>query len=136
MSTTATTTAEPGAPRRRKVPATVRVAQLLMLIPLGAFQLVATIVFLIILPVSGGGDLFVAIWAPIMELACVITALRMGRGGPRIRTVALVLLAIQTAFGVVKLVVYGESASFIFLGFIAVCAGLLALPASRRHFQS
>ncbi len=119
---------------RRKMPASVRGAQLLMLVPLGAFQLVATIVFSIAMPLSGK-DYLPAVWAPIMATACIVTALRLGRGTAVLLRVALALLAAQTAFSLLKLLAFGESASLIFLAITAACAGLLALPASRRHFQ-
>jgi hypothetical protein len=119
---------------RSRVPRTVRGAQFLLLVPLGAFQLVATIAFSIAMPLSGK-DYLPAIWAPIMASACIVTALRLGRGGARVRTAAWVLLAAQTAFSLLKLTVYGESASLVFLALTAACAGLLALPASRRHWQ-
>ena len=130
-STEPTTTAKMRMPR---MPHAVRAAQLLLLVPLGAFQLVATIAFSLIIPMSGK-DYFVAVWAPIMAGMCIVTALRFGRGTPRVLGVALGLLAAQTAFSLVKLLVYGESAALVFLAVTAACAGLLALPASRRHFR-
>ncbi|MEV4511760.1 hypothetical protein AB0K00_22650 [Dactylosporangium sp. NPDC049525] len=131
---TTTTTAEPGTAGRR-VPIAVRGAQLLLLVPLGAFQLVATIVFSIITPLSGK-DYIAAVWAPVMALACIVTALRLGRGSARTVRTVLVLLGAQTAFGLLKLIAFGESAALVFLAVTAVCAGLVALPASRRHFRS
>ncbi|WP_238008481.1 hypothetical protein KZZ52_32250 [Dactylosporangium sp. AC04546] len=119
---------------RRRVPITVRLAQLLLLVPLGAFQLVASIAFSLTMPMSGR-DYAVAAWAVLMSLACVGTALRLGRGGRALR-VALALLGAQTAFSLVKLIVFGESASLVFLAVVAAGAGLLALPASRRHFSA
>lgn len=131
---TTTTSLEPSTTMRPRVPAAVRGAQFLLLIPLGAFQLVATIAFSIAMPLSGK-DYIPAIWAPIMAGACIITALRLGRGTTRLLGVALALLAAQAAFSLLKLIMFGESASFVFLALTAACAGLLALPASRRHFQ-
>ena len=128
ISTASTTTG------RRRMPAAVRGAQLLMLVPLGAFQLVATIAFSIAMPLSGK-DYLPAIWAPIMATACIVTALRLGRGTAVLLRVALALLAAQTAFSLLKLLAFGESASLVFLAITAACAGLLALPASRRHFE-
>jgi hypothetical protein len=133
---TATTSPESTATAavRRRMPAAVRGAQLLMLVPLGAFQLVATIAFSISMPLAGK-DYLPAIWAPIMASACIVTALRLGRGTAVLLRVALALLAAQTAFSLLKLLAFGESASLVFLAITAGCAGLLALPASRRHFQ-
>jgi hypothetical protein len=131
MTTSAST--EPTTVRSR-VPIAVRGGQFLLLIPLGAFQLVATIAFSLAMPMSGR-DYLPAVWAPIMASACIVTALRLGRGTRRVLRVALALLAAQTAFSLLKLVVFGESASLVFLALTAACAGLLALPTSRRHFQ-
>lgn len=132
---TTTTDTEPGTAARRRVPAAVRGAQLLLLVPLGAFQLVATIVFSITMPLAGK-DYIATVWAPIMALACIVTALRFGRGAARTLRTALALLAAQTAFGLLKLIAFGESAALVFLAITAVCAGLLALPASRGHFRA
>jgi hypothetical protein len=130
-----TTTTQPVTAVRRRVPVAVRGAQLLLLVPLGAFQFVATIVFSIMLPLAGK-DYIAVIWAPIMAAACVVTALRLGRGSTRTLRTALALLAAQTAFGLLKLIAFGESAALVFLAITAVCAGLLALPVSRRHFHA
>jgi hypothetical protein len=131
---TTTASPEPTITVRSRMPHSVRAAQLLLLVPLGAFQLVATIAFSITMPLSGK-DYLPAVWAPIMAGMCIVVALRIGRGTTRVLAVALGLLAAQTAFSLLKLVGYGESASLVFLTVTAVCAGLLALPASRRHFQ-
>ncbi|GGM48372.1 hypothetical protein ACFFX1_45175 [Dactylosporangium sucinum] len=119
---------------RKRVPVAVRIAQFVLLVPLGAFQLVASVAFSLTMPMSGR-DYAVAAWAVLMSLACVVTGLRLGRGGRALRG-ALGLLAAQTAFSLVKLTVFGESASLVFLAVVAVGAGLLALPASRQHFRA
>ncbi|MGI5246337.1 hypothetical protein [Dactylosporangium sp. CA-139066] len=116
------------------MPFSVRGAQFMMLVPLGGFQLVATIAFSLTMSLSGK-DYIAVVWAPIMSLACIIAALRLRRGEPGRLRAALVLLAAQTAFCLLKLIAFGESASLVFLAFVAVAAGLLALPASRRHFN-
>ncbi|GAA4243837.1 hypothetical protein [Dactylosporangium darangshiense] len=116
-----------------KIPLSVRGAQFFLLVPLGAFQLVATVAFSLTMSLSGK-DYIAVVWAPIMSLACIVAAVRLGRGGTGWLRAALVLLAAQAAFSLLKLLAFGESASLVFLGFVAVCAGLLALPASRRHF--
>ncbi|GAA2376016.1 hypothetical protein [Dactylosporangium salmoneum] len=132
---TTTTTTEAPTTARRRVPIAVRGAQLLLLVPLGAFQLVATIVFSIVMPLHGK-DYIAAGWAPVMALACIVTALRLGRGSARTLRTALILLAAQTAFCLLKLIAFGESAALVFLAVTAACAGLLALPAARRHFRA
>jgi hypothetical protein len=120
---------------RERVPVAVRGAQLLFLVPLGALQLVACLVFTITLPLTGA-EYLVSGWAIVMSTAGIAIGLRLGRGGAWTLRVGLALLAAQTAFSVLKLTVYGESTSYVFFGFIAACAALLALPASRGHFAT
>ena len=131
-----TVTATSPTAARRRVPLSVRGAQLMFLVPLGTFQLAASTYFLTTLGVDGPLDVLVGAWAVAMSAAGAVTGLVLGRGRLRTLRVALGLLAAQTAFGTIKLTVYGESASFVFFGFVVVAAALLALPASRRHFRS
>jgi hypothetical protein len=133
MSATTGAETAPTTTTRPRVPATVRGAQLLLLIPLGAFPLGATIAFSLVLGLHGK-DYLPAIWAQIMSIACLVTAVRLSTGQPRQLRIALGLLAAQTAFSLLKLLVFGESAALVFLALAAACAGLLALPVSRRHF--
>jgi hypothetical protein len=117
-----------------RVPLSVRGAQAVLLVPLGLVQLVATVFFSITMGWHGLGDTLVGSWAPVMACCCVAVALRLGRRRAALLRAALGLLAAQAAFSVVKLVAYHESASLVFFALIATGAGLLALPASRRHF--
>jgi hypothetical protein len=118
----------------RGVPGTIRVAQAVLLLPLGLVQLLATIVFSITEGLHGAGDYVVAVWAPVMATCCIASGLLLRRGRRTVLTAALGLLAAQAGFSIVKLAVYHESASLVFLAVIAIGAGLLVLPASRRHF--
>lgn len=118
----------------RRVPPTVRGAQLLLLVPLGLLQLVASIAFSINLGLHGAGDWTVASWAWVMSAACAGTALRLGRRDAVGLRAALALLAAQAGFSIVKLAVYHESASFVFMAFVVTAAALLVAPPSRRHF--
>jgi len=120
----------------RSVPGTVRGAQALMLLPLGVLQFVAAISFSITEGWHGPRDVLVALWVLLMAPACIVVATRLGRPQRSVLTAALVLLALQTGFAFVKLICYHESASLVFFAFIAVTAGLLVLPTSRRHFSS
>ena len=117
-----------------RVPGTVRAAQVLFLVPLGAFQLVASVVFSITMGLHGA-EYLVAAWAILMAAAGVFTGLGLGRGDDRVIRLASGLLAAQAAFGLVKLTVYHESASFVFFAFTVACAVLLILPASRRYLR-
>lgn len=117
-----------------RVPVTVRAAQVLLLLPLGMLQFVAATAFIIADGVHGPRDCIVAAWVLVMAPCSAVLALRLGRPQARLLQVSLLLLAAQSAFSVVKLAVYHESASLVFFAFIAACVGLLVLPASRRHF--
>jgi len=120
--------------RTPRVPRSVRWAQALLLIPLGLVQLVAAVTFTIVLHPTAIGDLAVAAWAVTMSSACAVVALRLGRPGPVAFRIAMGLLAAQAAFSVVKLTVYGEPESLVFMGLTIATAVLLLLPAARRHF--
>lgn len=120
--------------RTRRVPGSVRWAQALLLLPLGLLQLVAAVTFTIVLHPTAIGDLCVAAWAVTMSSACALVAVRLGRPGPAAFRIAMGLLAAQAAFSVVKLTVYGEPESLVFMGITIATAVLLLLPAARRHF--
>ena len=131
-----TTTAAPDrAIDGRRVPISLRLAQALLFLPLGLFQLGAYIAFTSTEGVHGAKDWLVALWLPPMALACAFVALRLGRDA-RMARVALALLTAQAAFCFVKLTAYHESAAYVFFGFVIAAAGLLVLPASRRYVGS
>jgi len=113
-----------GAPSR--VSLALRGAQVLFLVPLGALQLVAAVVFGVTDDLQGG-EYAVGAWAVAMAAAGILVGLRLGRGGAAIRHLAFALLAGQTAFSIVKLAVYHESASFVFFAIIAAAATLLTI---------
>jgi hypothetical protein len=117
-----------------RMPRSVRAAQVLLLLPLGLVQLVAAVTFTIVLRPTAPGDLAVAAWAIAMSSACTITALRFGRPGTGAFRIALGLLVAEAAFSVVKLTVYREPESLVFLALTVTAASLLLLPAARRHF--
>ena len=116
-----------------RVPISVRGAQLVLLLPLGLLQAVAVIAFSISLGWHGPRDATVALWAAVMAPCCAVTAVALTRRRLLALRAALVLLAAQAGFSTVKLAVYHESASFVFFGFVALTAGLLVLPTSRRY---
>ncbi|MFL5435355.1 MAG: hypothetical protein ACJ784_12680 [Myxococcales bacterium] len=90
-----------------------RVAQFLLGVPLGLFQLAAVLMFTFNGTVVTVQDWLVAAWGAAMSATCAMLALRVYRSA-RARRIAFVLLGVQLLFGVVKLVVYHESASFVF----------------------
>ena len=98
-----------------------RGAQFLLGIPLGLFQLAAVIGFTAAGATVTRGDWLVAAWGLAMSTACVVLAVRIYRS-TRARVVAFAVLAAQAAFSLVKLAIYHESESFVFLAIIAVTA--------------
>lgn len=115
-----------GAPPRRATRVAGRVAQFLLGIPLGLFQLTAVLVFTFNGTVVTLQDWLVAAWGAAMSATCAVLALRVYRSA-RARRIAFVLLGVQLAFSVVKLVVYHESASFVFGAITAVTLATLFL---------
>jgi hypothetical protein len=80
-----------------RMPASVRGAQLMFLLPLGIVQLVATIAFSISAGWDGPRDAIIALWAGVMALCCVAMAI-MARPGLVALRATLVLLVAQSAF--------------------------------------
>ena len=103
-----------------------RVAQFLLGIPLGLFQLAAVLVFTFNGTVVTLQDWLVAAWGAAMSATCAVLALRVYRSA-RARRIAFVLLGVQLLFGLVKLFVYHESASFVFGAITAVTLATLFL---------
>jgi len=103
-----------------------RVAQFLLGIPLGLFQLAAVLMFTFNGAVVTLQDWLVAAWGAAMSATCAVLALRVYRSA-RARRIAFVLLGVQLAFSVVKLVVYHESASFVFGAITAVALATLVV---------
>jgi hypothetical protein len=101
-----------------------RVAQFLLGIPLGLFQLTAVLVFTFNGTVVTLQDWLVAAWGAAMSATSAVLALSVYRSA-RARRIAFVLLGIQLLFSVVKLVVYHESASFVFGTITAVTLATL-----------
>ena len=103
-----------------------RVAQFLLGIPLGLFQLTAVLVFTFNGTVVTLRDWLVAGWGAAMSATCAVLALFVYRRA-RARRIAFVLLGVQLLFSVVKLVVYHESASFVFGAITALTLATLFL---------
>jgi hypothetical protein len=102
-----------------------RTAQFLLGIPLGLFQLAAVIGFTITDPTIHRGDWLVVVWGLVMSTTCAALALRIYRSAGA-RRAAFAVLAAQALFSLVKLVVYHESASFVFFAIIVVTTAALA----------
>ena len=103
-----------------------RVAQFLLGVPLGLFQLAAVLMFPFTGAVVTPGDWFVAIWGMLMSSSCAALALRVYRSASA-RRAAFALLAAQGAFSSVKFFVYHESAGLVFAVIVAVTLAALAM---------
>ena len=101
-----------------------RVAQFLLGIPLGLFQLAAVLMFTFNGTVVTRQDWLVAAWGAAMSATCAVLALYVYRSA-RARRIAFALLGVQLLFGLVKLFVYHESAAFVFGVITALALGSL-----------
>jgi hypothetical protein len=127
-----TTTALPlPAHRRRRRWLALRGAQALLLLPLGVLQLAAVVAFTATSEMSGG-SYAIAVWAASMDVAGVVLALLLPRRTRRVRRGVRALLLAQLGFSLVKLTVYGETASLVFIALTAL-AWLLVEIDGRRH---
>ena len=106
-----------------------RVAQFLLGIPLGLFQLTAVLVFTFTGAVVTAQDWLVAIWGMVMSASCAVLALRVYQSAGA-RRVAFALLGVQGLFSLVKGFVYHETAALVFGAIVA--ATLVALGVYHR----
>jgi len=106
-----------------------RLAQVLLGIPLGLFQLGAVLAFTFTGAVVTRTDWFVALWGIAMSASCAVLALRVYRSA-RARRLAFALLGVQVAFSLVKGFVYHETAALVFGAIVVVT--LVALGAYHR----
>jgi hypothetical protein len=103
-----------------------RMAQFLLGIPLGLFQLVAVLMFTFNGAVVTPRDWFVAVWGIIMSTSCALLALRIFRSASA-RRVAFALLGAQGLFSSVKFLVYHESAGLVFALIVALTLAVLVV---------
>lgn len=103
-----------------------RIAQFLLGVPLGLFQLAAVLAFTFTGAVVTQGDRFVAIWGMVMSASCALLSLRVYRSASA-RRIAFLLLAAQGVFTSVKFFVYHESAGLVFAVIVAVTLGTLGM---------
>jgi hypothetical protein len=101
-----------------------RIAQFLLGIPLGLFQLAAVIGFSVTASTISSAGWLIGVWGLVMSTSCAVLALRVYRSA-RARQIAFVLLAAQALFSLVKLTVYHESAALVFLAVIAATTAAL-----------
>jgi hypothetical protein len=117
--------------RARRIWPALRSAQALLLLPLGALQLLAVLVFGVTGDLSATGYL-VAAWAAAMAVAGIALGLVLPWRTERIREAVRVLLLAQVAFAALKLTVYGEPAALVFLA-VAGLTGLLVKLDTKLH---
>jgi hypothetical protein len=110
------------------VPTAIRVAQAIMLFPLGLLVVFGGTYFGFIhqIEVMHVGEYAVAVWAIAQGLLAIFTAIMLGTGRQFYRTLATVLMCGHLLFGVVKLVVWQETAAIPFMVLDAVVLALLA----------
>jgi hypothetical protein len=123
--------------RSPSVPAAVRAAQVLLLGPLGALVVFGSIYFSVIAPPQDvvGVDWLVAAWALALGTGNLVVGSRLA-GRPGLRRAALALVASHVAFGLVKIVGYGETEAATFMVLDALTIGLLTTAAARRFDDS
>jgi hypothetical protein len=103
----------------------------------GAFKLAGTAFFLFFATAQQNGDpeglldWSVGVWSTALALAFMVAAVRLGRDR-RVLPALVVVLLVDLAFSAVKLTVYDEPESVLFMTVDFVILGLLTLIARRR----
>lgn len=107
----------------------LRIAQVLMIGPLGALVIFGSVYFGLIAPTEetmSAFDWFVGSWAFVMGIASIVLGSRLVTGDDGVRRAALGLVALHAVFGVVKIVFYAETEALTFMAVDAIVIGLLA----------
>jgi hypothetical protein len=131
-----------GTPRTRAGrPATSRPALLIgtrvLLALFGLLKLGATLFFTFVASAAAGGDpqgigdWSVAVWSIAVGAGYLVVAARLGRA--RVLPLAAGLAVADLLFGVVKLTVYGESATLVFMAASLTLLGLVGLAGRTRR---
>jgi len=109
------------------VPRAVCVAKVLIVAPLGLLVAVAAVAFAAAAPPSSlsAGDWAVGAWALATAAVNVAFGPRLGRGSEVARRALLVAAATHIAFSSVKLTIYHESSSYVFMALDATVLALL-----------
>jgi hypothetical protein len=125
-----TTTAHIGHSR----PVAARIAQVLMIGPLGLLALFGSVLFTVVAPPGPmrAGDYVVGAFAFALGGANLRAGARLVRGGAPARRTASVLLALQIVFGLVKLVGYHEGAAVTFIVLDLVALALVQRSVAPR----
>lgn len=103
----------------------------------GAVKLAGTVFFLFFATAEQNGDpeglldWSVGIWSTALAVALLVAAVRLGRDR-RVLPALVVVLLVDLAFSAVKLTVYDEPESVLFMTVDFVILGLLALISRKR----
>lgn len=136
---TSSTTTDQSSPARTPTAATAaRWAARVLLAVAGAVGVGATIWFSFYAPVSeggvdGGADWLVALWSMVVSLGYLYCAVALGDRTTRTLRLAQGLVLAHVAFGLVKLIGYGEEESVVFFAQDAVLLALLAVAGRGRR---
>jgi len=119
-----------------RAPIALRAAQLLLLVPLGALLVAASIYFTFVDPPRAvqAVDWLVAAWAVAIGAGNLYVGLRLAGGTPVLHRAALVLVVNHLLFGIVKVAGYGEQESLTFIVIDLLALALLLSPPVRRFF--
>jgi hypothetical protein len=117
-----------------RVPLTVRAAQALLLLPLGAVVLFGATYFGLIDPTSDVDALGYAVcaWGLAQGVAAIAVGARLGRGEERMRLAASGLVLLHAVFGVVKILGYDEPEAGVFIAVDLFTLALLWSPSARK----
>lgn len=136
MSTASPLTTTPTtAPADTGRAAYLRIAQVLLIGPLGALVVFGSVYFGLIAPTEDSYsvlDWSVGAWAFVMGVTSMVLGSRLRSGGPRVQRAAMALVALHIVFGVVKLTVYSEAEAATFMAVDAIVLGLLARTSRAR----
>ncbi len=116
--------------------AMLRVAQVLMIGPLGALVIFGSVYFGLIAPTEAtfsAYDWLVGSWAFAMGVTSIVLGSRLVSGGDRVRRAALGLVALHVVFGVVKIVFYAEAEAATFMAVDAIVIAILARARTQRR---
>ena len=113
----------------------LRIAQVLMIGPLGALVVFGSIYFSVIAPTEdhySALDWSVGAWAFAMGVSSIVLGSRLVSGGARVRRAAMALVGLHVLFGVAKLTVYAEAEAATFMAVDAIVLGVLARTTRAR----
>ena len=126
-----------GTAARDRAPIALRAAQLLLLVPLGAFLVFASIYFAFVEPpqTPRAIDWLIGAWAFTIGVGNLYAGARLGHRTPAIHRAALMLIVSHILFGIIKVVGYDEQESATFIVIDLLALALLLSPPVRRFLK-